>query len=152
MHLRFLIAALFAMPMVIHAQLREIYPLKTWSFSRDSVTWQTVSVPHDWAIAGPFDKKWDMQMVAIEQNGEKEKTEKTAAEKRAETVAARKAEEAKAAEAESKKEDGKADVEDKGETKTVEEATVDAVVAGEGEENRDDPIKAKNEGRAYRTN
>ena len=45
-----------------------------WSFSQDKQTWQTVSVPHDWAIAGPFDKKWDLQMVAIEQNGEKEAT------------------------------------------------------------------------------
>ena len=48
-----------------------------WSFSHDKQSWQTVSVPHDWAIAGPFDKKWDLQMVAIEQNGEKEATEKS---------------------------------------------------------------------------
>ena len=39
--------------------------------------WQTVRVPHDWAIAGPVDKKWDLQKVAIEQNGEKEATEKS---------------------------------------------------------------------------
>jgi len=39
--------------------------------------WEKVSVPHDWAIYGPFDKKWDMQKVAIVQNGEKEATEKT---------------------------------------------------------------------------
>ena len=26
-----------------------------WSFSRDGKTWRTVTVPHDWAIAGPFD-------------------------------------------------------------------------------------------------
>ena len=48
-----------------------------WSFSRDQQTWQTVRVPHDWAIAGPFDKKWDLQNVAIEQNGETEATEKS---------------------------------------------------------------------------
>ena len=24
-----------------------------WHFSRDKQTWQTVRVPHDWAIAGP---------------------------------------------------------------------------------------------------
>ncbi len=48
-----------------------------WQFSRDSVTWQEVTVPHDWAISGPFDKKWDLQVVAIEQNGEKEKSEKS---------------------------------------------------------------------------
>ena len=34
-------------------------------------------MPHDWAIAGPFDKKWDLQKVRIEQNGEKEATEKS---------------------------------------------------------------------------
>jgi len=39
--------------------------------------WQTVTVPHDWAIYGPFDKEIDKQIVAIEQNGEKVPTEKT---------------------------------------------------------------------------
>lgn len=39
--------------------------------------WQTVTIPHDWAIYGPFDKKVDIQHVAIEQNGEKIATEKT---------------------------------------------------------------------------
>ena len=48
-----------------------------WQFSRDQQAWQTVSVPHDWAISGPFDKKWDLQVVAIVQNGEKEPTEKS---------------------------------------------------------------------------
>ena len=48
-----------------------------WQFSHDKETWQTVSIPHDWAIAGPFDKKWDLQRVAIEQNGETEATEKS---------------------------------------------------------------------------
>ena len=48
-----------------------------WAFSRDKQQWQTVSVPHDWAISGPFDKKWDLQCVAIEQNGEKVPTEKS---------------------------------------------------------------------------
>ena len=48
-----------------------------WQFSQDRETWKTVSVPHDWAIAGPFDKKWDLQKVRIEQNGEKEATEKS---------------------------------------------------------------------------
>ncbi|MXN90579.1 DUF4982 domain-containing protein [Flavobacterium sp. Sd200] len=45
--------------------------------SFDDLAWETVTVPHDWAIKGPFDKKWDMQKVAIVQNGEKEATEKT---------------------------------------------------------------------------
>ena len=48
-----------------------------WQFSRDNNHWESVSVPHDWAIAGPFDKKWDLQDVAIEQNGETEKSEKS---------------------------------------------------------------------------
>ena len=56
---------------------KEIVLGEGWQFSRDSMAWQQVSVPHDWAISGPFDKKWDLQFVAIEQNGEKEKTEKS---------------------------------------------------------------------------
>ena len=48
-----------------------------WQFSRDGNHWETVRVPHDWAISGPFDKKWDLQVVAIEQNGEKVATEKS---------------------------------------------------------------------------
>ena len=51
--------------------------LKTWQFSRDSINYSPVAVPHDWAINGPFDKKWDLQNVAIVQNGETEKTEKS---------------------------------------------------------------------------
>lgn len=71
------LVAMLAVPFSTHAQSRTEYNLKTWLFSRDSTHWQEVNVPHDWAIAGPFDKKWDLQMVAIEQNGEKEKTEKS---------------------------------------------------------------------------
>ncbi len=48
-----------------------------WSFTRDGEHWEQVTLPHDWAIAGPFDKKWDLQTVAIEQNGETEATEKS---------------------------------------------------------------------------
>ena len=59
------------------AQSRKVINLPSWDFSRDGNSWSQVSVPHDWAISGPFDKKWDLQMVAIEQNGEKEKTEKS---------------------------------------------------------------------------
>ena len=61
----------------VSAQRQEIILSDNWSFSQDRQTWQTVSVPHDWAISGPFDKKWDLQVVAIEQNGEKEPTEKS---------------------------------------------------------------------------
>ncbi|MCD8297294.1 MAG: DUF4982 domain-containing protein [Prevotella sp.] len=58
-------------------QRKEITLSDNWLFSRDSMSWQYVSVPHDWAINGPFDKAWDLQCVAIEQNGETEKTEKS---------------------------------------------------------------------------
>ena len=51
--------------------------LKDWQFSRDQRHFADVSVPHDWAIGGPFDKQHDLQFVAIEQNGETEKSEKS---------------------------------------------------------------------------
>ena len=59
------------------AQRQELTLSDNWQFSRDKQSWEIVSVPHDWAISGPFDKKWDLQLVAIEQNGEKEATEKS---------------------------------------------------------------------------
>jgi len=61
----------------VAGQTRREIELKTWDFSRDNHTWQQVQIPHDWAIAGPFDKKWDLQCVAITQNGETEATEKS---------------------------------------------------------------------------
>ena len=66
-----------ALSTLCQAQSRKVINLPSWDFSRDGKSWQQVSVPHDWAISGPFDKKWDLQMVAIEQNGETEKTEKS---------------------------------------------------------------------------
>ena len=59
------------------AQVRQEINLSEWQFSHDGASWQQVTVPHDWAISGPFDKKWDLQTVAIEQNGETEATEKS---------------------------------------------------------------------------
>lgn len=67
---------------------RTEHQLKSWRFTHDDkpsnampecddTHWQAVSVPHDWAISGPFDAEIDKQVVAIEQNGEKEATEKT---------------------------------------------------------------------------
>lgn len=61
---------------------------KGWKFSKgdypeamklnfNDKSWQTVTVPHDWAIYGPFDKDIDKQVVAIVQNGETIPTEKT---------------------------------------------------------------------------
>ena len=63
--------------MAAFAQPRKEINLKTWEFSRDNHSWSQVNIPHDWAIAGPFDKKWDLQNVAITQNGETEATEKS---------------------------------------------------------------------------
>lgn len=51
--------------------------IKDWEFSRDSLQWTNVRIPHDWAIYGPFDRKYDLQKVAVEQNGETEETWKT---------------------------------------------------------------------------
>ena len=68
---------LMAAATVSAQQRQETILADGWQFSQDKQNWQEVSVPHDWAIAGPFDKKWDLQMVAIEQNGEKEATEKS---------------------------------------------------------------------------
>ncbi len=72
-----LLAAMLACAALPGQATRQVTTLDQWQFSRDSVQWQAVTVPHDWAISGPFDKKWDLQMVAIEQNGETEKTEKS---------------------------------------------------------------------------
>lgn len=65
----------------INAQ-REVQTLKHgWEFSQgnvfDAPNIQQVRIPHDWAIYGPFDRKHDLQIVAVEQNGETEATEKT---------------------------------------------------------------------------
>ncbi|WP_179008523.1 DUF4982 domain-containing protein [Winogradskyella forsetii] len=71
------------------AQTREVITLKNqWKFNKgqhpeaskiefDDSNWQNVTVPHDWAIYGPFDKEVDKQTVAITQNGETTATEKT---------------------------------------------------------------------------
>ena len=70
------------------AYSRDIVEIDTWKFIKADVadafkadfndkSWQTVKVPHDWAIYGPFDKEIDKQLVKIEQNNEKIATEKT---------------------------------------------------------------------------
>ena len=66
----------------------EIKELDLWKFSKggnkaaknidfDDSNWETVKIPHDWAIFGPFDKQVDKQVVSIEQNNEEKATEKT---------------------------------------------------------------------------
>jgi beta-galactosidase len=37
----------------------------------DDHTWETVNVPHDWAIKGPFDMNIDMQKVQVLEDGER---------------------------------------------------------------------------------
>jgi beta-galactosidase len=37
----------------------------------DDSSWQTVRVPHDWAIAGPFDMTIDMQQVRVVEDGDR---------------------------------------------------------------------------------
>ena len=56
--------------------------LKEWEFRKGhdieaKEGWEAVSVPHDWAIYGPFDKANDLQTIAVVQNGEDVATEKT---------------------------------------------------------------------------
>ncbi len=72
-----------------HAQVRVVTELRdNWKFFRgkndqayqkdfNDRNWQNVTVPHDWAIYGPFDKEIDKQVVAIEQNNEEVASEKT---------------------------------------------------------------------------
>jgi beta-galactosidase len=71
------------------AQTRDVITLKKgWKFNKgnhpealksnfDDSHWEDVSVPHDWAIYGPFNKDIDKQVVAIEQNAEEVASEKT---------------------------------------------------------------------------
>lgn len=77
-----------AVASVAMAQTCETLLLSGWRFHRgeargaeaaeyDDTQWQKVTVPHDWAISGPFDKEIDMQVVAIKENGEGKATEKT---------------------------------------------------------------------------
>lgn len=61
---------------------------KNWKFAKgehtnaqaavfDDHQWQTVRIPHDWAIFGPFDVNNDLQNVAVTQNFEKQASLKT---------------------------------------------------------------------------
>jgi len=70
------------------AQRSEILLDEGWKFSKGNFPsaaeagfndsrWETVTVPHDWAISGPFDKEIDKQVTAITQNGETKASEKT---------------------------------------------------------------------------
>jgi len=73
----------------VMAQETEVINLKEgWKFHKGEAEsayqsdfndskWQSVEVPHDWAIYGPFDKEVDKQVVKIVQNNEKIASEKT---------------------------------------------------------------------------
>ncbi len=52
------------------AQAVEVTLCDGWLFSRDHVQWEAVSVPHDWAIGGPFSETNDLQITRIVQDGE----------------------------------------------------------------------------------
>ncbi|WP_418604217.1 glycoside hydrolase family 2 TIM barrel-domain containing protein [Hwangdonia sp.] len=85
----FMLGFLLTLSLFGQHPVRDILTLeKNWKFFKGDVTnaqkiafddskWETVTVPHDWAIKGPFDKEIDKQNVAIVQNGEKVATEKT---------------------------------------------------------------------------
>ncbi|MBO4772489.1 MAG: glycoside hydrolase family 2 protein, partial [Bacteroidales bacterium] len=84
----FLLAAMLVAAIGASAQSEEVLLLGGWKFQKGAAKgaeaaqyndskWQQVTVPHDWAISGPFDKEIDKQVVAIVQNGEQEATEKT---------------------------------------------------------------------------
>lgn len=80
----FVLLATFLCSLTLLANHRHTQTFKTgWKFTRtdnaaasqidfDDSEWQSVNVPHDWAIYGPFDANNDRQQVAIEQDGQKE--------------------------------------------------------------------------------
>lgn len=79
----------FFLTVSLYAQQRTEFLLeKNWRFSKgdfpqaisddfNDKNWEEVRIPHDWAIYGPFDRKHDLQEVAIIQNGERVPTVKT---------------------------------------------------------------------------
>lgn len=81
------LVGLFGCVSALSAQGRsELLLEKNWKFTRednnefikpafDDSKWQSVTVPHDWAIYGPFSSLNDKQEVAISQDGQKEAME-----------------------------------------------------------------------------
>lgn len=74
-------AALISMPFNVLAQRTERQLGKEWKFTRlddaqfaradyNDAKWKTVTVPHDWAIYGPFSIDNDKQNTAIAQDGQ----------------------------------------------------------------------------------
>ena len=50
-----------------------------WKFGKgeNPAQWEDVTIPHDWAIYGPFDRENDIQTIAVVQNGEETASVKT---------------------------------------------------------------------------
>lgn len=78
----------FCLALNLHAQRSEYLLEKGWKFTKGEVRnaempafndakWETVDIPHDWAIFGPFDKNNDLQNVAVTQNFETQASLKT---------------------------------------------------------------------------
>ena len=78
----------FCLALNLHAQRSEYLLEKGWKFTKGEVSnaemaafndakWETVDIPHDWAIFGPFDKNNDLQNVAVTQNFETQASLKT---------------------------------------------------------------------------
>ena len=86
---RIFFLSFFIVTQISLAQVRTVRELDSnWKFQKgdfenafqsnfNDSKWEKVTVPHDWAIYGPFDKEIDKQKVAIVQNGEKVASEKT---------------------------------------------------------------------------
>ncbi len=77
-----------AVSLMVQAERTEQLLRTGWRFSRGDIagaeqpsfndaSWERVTVPHDWAITGPFSRDYDLQKVAVTQNGEKVATWKT---------------------------------------------------------------------------
>lgn len=80
-----LLLSLFCTINLASAQRRERTLLQGWTFHRGETIWdapsdkhwKTVTLPHDWAIEGPFSSNIDIQNVAVTQNGEHKASLKT---------------------------------------------------------------------------
>ena len=82
-----LLVCLFSLSGITYGQNRTQITLeKGWKFTRednaasqnkdyDDRSWETVRIPHDWAIYGPFSPTNDRQDVAITQDGQKQAME-----------------------------------------------------------------------------
>ena len=81
---KLLLLSIFAFTTVsaISQERKTILLTENWKFQKgkndsafikqfNDANWETVIVPHDWAIKGPFDKNIDLQKVTVKQDGMK---------------------------------------------------------------------------------